>query len=319
MWPDVVLPLVYVLSSIRPCQSGRRLNIFVRHFEPLSYDHRPVHNSHMRAKRSISNDNHVHVRFYAHNRDFHLRLTPDTTAFHKNLTVRRVTEGDIGVDLGHIYTGKVVGDTSSFVYGALHDGIFEGGIDTSNGSYYVESAAKYFEYPTSFHSVLYSASDVEYPHGGTRFCGLYGNTERWMNEVLQERSQRRSAERLHKPRQHPRLGRRLHSIEDSTAPTIDSWYSEGHVNETRRAGEISRRVCNLEIVIDHLLHSKFLQPDDNRRRTEERLTALVAALITRVNHIYRSTSFDDIEDISFVVQSIKINDSSNCIGGKGSQ
>ncbi|XP_064463786.1 disintegrin and metalloproteinase domain-containing protein 10-like [Ornithodoros turicata] len=309
----VLLYLLSVFSCILPSQSGRRLNIFVRHFEPLTYDHRPVHSNHIRAKRSLSNDNHVHVRFSAHNRDFHLRLTPDTTAFHKNLTVQTATEGDLLVDMGHIYTGKVAGDPSSFVYGALHDGIFEGGIDTSNGSYYVELATKYFEHPTSFHSVLYSAGDVEYPHGGTSFCGLSGNKESLMDELEEESQQRRTE---HSRDLHRRIGRRLHTSEDYGDHASDGWYPEGYANETRRAGKISRRVCNLEIVIDHLLYTKFSRPDGNRRRTEERLTGLVASLVTRVNRIFRSTNFNGIEDISFVVQNIKINDTSDCVGAK---
>lgn len=77
------------------------------------------------------------------------------------------------------------------MYGALHDGIFEGGIETIWGRFYVEAATKYFNHTTPFHSVLYSAEDVRFPaydqnHAEQQgWCGVRGDTERWMNSVLE--------------------------------------------------------------------------------------------------------------------------------------
>lgn len=82
------------------------------------------------------------------------------------------------------------------MYGALHNGIFEGGIETRWGHFYVESAKKYFDHPTPFHSVFYSTKDVHYPSHGPNgaeqhaWCGVRGDTERRMNSVLE-------AQRLH--------------------------------------------------------------------------------------------------------------------------
>lgn len=77
------------------------------------------------------------------------------------------------------------------MYGALQDGIFEGNIRTTNDNLYVERASKYFDRTVPFHSILYSAEDVELPRPSDgnalpqRWCGLHGRTEEWMNTVLQ--------------------------------------------------------------------------------------------------------------------------------------
>lgn len=84
------------------------------------------------------------------------------------------------------------GDTSSYVYGSLDRGIFEGSIRTENDNFYVERASKYFNGTVPFQSVFYSAADVEFPNKPSttenaqpsRWCGLYGHREIWMNRVL---------------------------------------------------------------------------------------------------------------------------------------
>ncbi|EEC06974.1 kuzbanian, putative, partial [Ixodes scapularis] len=139
------IPVELIFSSVR-----RRLNLFVEHFEPLSYRPVDVHRSHLRAKRSISSGKHVYLQFRGHN---------------------------------------------SYVYGALLDGVFEGGIETRWGHFYVDRAAKHFNHLTAFHSVLYSAADVKFPAAGKsphRWCGVTGETERWMNKVVEAQSRRQA-------------------------------------------------------------------------------------------------------------------------------
>ncbi|CAN7984026.1 unnamed protein product, partial [Ixodes hexagonus] len=107
--------------------------------------------------------------------------------------------------------------------------------------------------------------------------------------------------------------------EDATDATADYYDSQGRgagaVNKTmRRALDISRRVCNLEVNIDHTLFQKYYVPDEDAALTRERLTDLISVHVQRANSIYGATNFGGIEDISFVVQSIKINDTSHCLG-----
>ncbi|KAH7964098.1 hypothetical protein HPB51_027662 [Rhipicephalus microplus] len=74
-----------------------------------------------------------------------------------------------------------VGDPSSRVYGGLHDGVFEGSIQSRWGRFYVEGAHKFFARRTPFHSVMYAAKDARIPDAG--WCGVNSETTRWMQEL----------------------------------------------------------------------------------------------------------------------------------------
>ncbi|XP_064471133.1 disintegrin and metalloproteinase domain-containing protein 10-like isoform X2 [Ornithodoros turicata] len=318
--------LVFVcFSAVR----ARRLNRFIRHFEPLLYDHEEVHASHIRAKRSTAAKNNVHIAFRAHNRDFHLRLTADSSIFHEDLVVETATRRVFEADTSHIYTGRVVGDSGSHVYGSLHDGVFEGGIHTRNGSYYAESARKYFEKQMPFKSVIYSATDAEFPRnnktGSARLCGLYGRTEAWMDNVLRSQS-------FHK-KHGPHNGERRRLKRDTQDPDIRSErigsvvgdrrdnartlpLKQWNGNATARRALVSRRVCNMRLSIDHHLYGyfAFLQPDE--QHIIKQITALIASHVARANEIYGGTNFGGVQNISFVVQRIVINNTRSCVGGK---
>lgn len=63
------------------------------------------------------------------------------------------------------------GDPSSTVFGSIIDGVFEGKIMSTMGSFYVEKARHYFPphqqqdaSNQSFHSVIYNENDVEDPY-----------------------------------------------------------------------------------------------------------------------------------------------------------
>ncbi|XP_042147854.1 disintegrin and metalloproteinase domain-containing protein 10-like [Ixodes scapularis] len=223
---------------------------------------------------------------------------------------------------------RAICESGSQVYGALRRGVFEGSIHTAGDDFYVERASNYFNGSAPFHSVLYSARDVQFPPpegtGGSQrrrqWCGLYGHRERWMNRVLDSFGKRKVGEADTK---HRYIGRRLHGTlpeaeeeEDTTdVDQSDSSPERGAVNETkRRSLDISRRVCNLQVNIDHTLFQKFYDHDEDPTLTRERLADLIVAHVRRANIIYGATNFGGIEDISFVVQSIKMNDTSHCLG-----
>jgi len=66
---------------------GKRLNEYISHYETLSYDAKHLHAVHSRAKRSIGEDQHVHLKFSAHGKRFHLRLKRDLETFSDNIEV----------------------------------------------------------------------------------------------------------------------------------------------------------------------------------------------------------------------------------------
>ena len=73
-----------------------------------------------------------------------------------------------------------------------------------------------------------------------------------------------------------------------------------------------KRACSLYIQTDTYLwdHIKKNEPSDAKAREE--IASLVAQHIKAVNHIYETSVFKDIYGLKFIVQRLKINDSSAC-------
>jgi len=76
--------LLYFLSIIT---GHERLNEYISHYETLNYDHEHIRASHNRARRSVTKDHYVHLKFASHGRDFHLRLKRDLNTFSNKLDV----------------------------------------------------------------------------------------------------------------------------------------------------------------------------------------------------------------------------------------
>ncbi|KAL9927282.1 zinc-dependent metalloprotease kuz isoform 2-T11 [Glossina fuscipes fuscipes] len=128
-----------------------RLNEYISHYETLNYDHQHIRASHHRARRSVTKDHYVHLKFQAHGRDFHLRLKRDLYTFSDKLEIIDNNNGPLDVATDHIYDGQVIGDRNSYVFGSILDGVFEGKIITERDAYYVEHAKRYF--PQNFTQV----------------------------------------------------------------------------------------------------------------------------------------------------------------------
>ncbi|XP_004530918.1 uncharacterized protein LOC101455868 isoform X2 [Ceratitis capitata] len=130
-------------------RAHRRLNEYISHYEELNYDHKHIHTSHNRAKRSVTKDHHVDLKFSAHGRHFHLRLKRDLNTFSDKLEFYDSNNLPLDVATDHIYEGEVIGDRNSYVFGSILDGVFEGKIITERDAYYVEHAKRYFPTTTT--------------------------------------------------------------------------------------------------------------------------------------------------------------------------
>ena len=89
--------------------AARRLNDYIRHYESLSYPTHEVHRNHLRAKRSVTRDNAVTVKFRSHGREFRLRLKRDLSTFSDNLVIEGPSGKEEDLDTSHIYQGHLVG------------------------------------------------------------------------------------------------------------------------------------------------------------------------------------------------------------------
>lgn len=90
--------------------AASRLNEYIRHFEALNYPTHELHRSHLRAKRSVTRDNTVSLKFNAHGKDFHLRLKRDLSTFSDNLLIEGPSGQEENLDTSHIYEGHLEGN-----------------------------------------------------------------------------------------------------------------------------------------------------------------------------------------------------------------
>lgn len=171
---------------------ARRLNEYIRHFEPLSYDTEQLHRNHLRAKRSTDLETSIVLKFRAHNRDFRLRLKRDVSAFSDDLVVVGPLGTPEDLDTSHIYRGHLLGEPKSHAFGSITNGIFHGKIvSPRDGAWFVEKAHYYFpphEVNNSLHSVIYHEKDVLDPYahkrdGDATGCGVNEKTLEWMERI----------------------------------------------------------------------------------------------------------------------------------------
>ncbi|XP_050319358.1 uncharacterized protein LOC126752527 isoform X1 [Bactrocera neohumeralis] len=149
----------------------RRLNEYISHYEVLNYDHEHIRTSHNRARRSVTKDHHVDLKFSAHGRHFHLRLKRDLNTFSDKLEFYDSNNLPLDVSTDHIYEGEVIGDRNSYVFGSILDGVFEGKIITERDAYYVEHAKRYF--PTTTNATTAAADGAQMPLAQRRVAEQY--------------------------------------------------------------------------------------------------------------------------------------------------
>ncbi|XP_003425500.1 disintegrin and metalloproteinase domain-containing protein 10 isoform X2 [Nasonia vitripennis] len=345
MFPDSCGFVLFLLLLVPCIESARRLNEYIRHYEPLTYDAGEVHRNHLRAKRSATRDNAITLKFRAHGRDFRLRLKRDLSTFSDNLVIIGPTSQREDLDISHIYEGHLIGEPGSHVFGSLSDGIFHGKIvSPRDGAWYVEKSHYYFaphERNETRHSVIYHEDDVEDPYesirtGDSKGCGITDEVMEWM-ERLQNSAE---PETPAPPPPPPPPTTTTTTIEENRrrhrrdAPHWSASAAETPVHKYSREAnfvdELTNRVkairpiddpkkkntCSLFIQTDPLIWRHiFEQLNHDEDKTREEILSLIAHHVTAVNYIYRDTKFDgkiEHRDIKFEVQRIKIDDDSAC-------
>ncbi|KAI4478259.1 hypothetical protein M0802_014560, partial [Mischocyttarus mexicanus] len=308
-----------------------RLNEYIRHYEPLSYPTEEVHRGHLRAKRSVTRDNSVTLKFRSHNRDFHIRLKRDLKTFSNNLVIEGPTGRQEELDTSHIYEGHLLGESGSYVFGSVTDGVFHGKIVSPRaGAWYVERAHYYFpphEINDTLHSVIYHENDIGDPYsevrqGDSSGCGINEQIIEWMDKI-------QNSGEYDAPIPIPTKLKK-----DDKAKVVEPWNggnqeTPGHkytreANEpihrrTRRATRLKEdknTTCSLFIQTDPLIWRHISeQLHHDAEKTKEEILSLIAHHVTAVNYIYRDTKFDgrvEHRNIKFEVQRIKIDDDTAC-------
>nr|XP_020461326.1 disintegrin and metalloproteinase domain-containing protein 10 isoform X1 [Monopterus albus] len=257
---------------------GNSLNKYIRHYEGLSYDTEALHNSHQRAKRSLSpEDGTVHLDFHAHGRQFNLRMKRDKTIFSPDLIIE-VSGEESPIDTSHIYSGELFGEKGTLTHGSVVDGRFEGFIKTHQGTYYVEPSERYLQDKNvPFHSVIYHEDDINFPH-------KYGSEGGCADHSVFERMKKYQASAVEEPVK-------------GVSSVLEEESSHGPV-VLRRKREV-KNTCQLFIQTDHFFFKYY--------GTREAVIAQISSHVKAIDSIYQATDFMGIRNISFMVKRIKIN------------
>lgn len=343
---SIILSVVLFVST----NVAGDLSEFVGHFEPLSYGISQSFSS--RAKRDTNDDDDsqvleplptplaemrseedVEINFRALGRDFRLRLRPDASSiFSNDLQIEGPEGAPLNVNLNHIYSGHLHDVPGSQVFGSVVDGVFDGKILTPNGTFYVEKSVKYFKPKESnstrksfTHSVIYSADEVKHPLlnkslGSGCASNLDNHVTQWMQSVStshisdssnKEQRVKRSPDGYSRPsRQNENIW--VRNAQSRISPHKDFPHHLSVPNLNPPSSTIKKRACSLYIQTDTYLWDHIRKDVDDDSKAREEIASLVAQHIKAVNHIYENSDFNGIRGLKFIVQRLKINDSSSC-------
>lgn len=280
-----VLMLLWILLVLPSfiCHADR-LNEYIKHYETLNYETKDIHRAHLRAKRSVTKDNTVHLSFNAHNREFRLRLKRDLHIFSDKLQVIHDNKGPVDADTSHIYRGHLLGEPGSEVFGSIIDGVFEGKIMSPKGNYYVEKVRHYKPHlkehlnnDSSIHSIIYHEDHVEDPYahlrqGHSAGCGINDDTIQWMHQIQNSaveendpddipvvaKPARKLTKKFYKKLKRPKvINEESVNYEESNINKYSKEANEGHGMGSRhkRASRINenKNTCSLYIQTDPLI------------------------------------------------------------------
>ncbi|XP_074094703.1 zinc-dependent metalloprotease kuz isoform X5 [Cotesia typhae] len=317
--------IIYLIFFIPCIESIRHLNEYIRHYEPLSYPTEKIHQSHLRSKRSVVHNNVVNIHFNAHSRDFHIRLKRDLSTFSDNLVIEGPSGEIEDMDTSHIYEGHLVGESNSYVFGSISDGVFHGKIvSPHSGAWYIERAHYYFPHHAineSLHSVMYHENDVIDPYanirnGDSSGCGITEEVAEWMSKVQNSAEIFPYQSSSSIPHKNFTINNNINTGSSRAWESPSHKYTKeanilNHRRTTRatRPKEENRNTCSLFIQTDPFIWrhiSEHLQRD--AEKTREEILSLIAHHVTAVNYIYRDTRFDgksEHRNIKFEVQRIK--------------
>ncbi|CDW56439.1 disintegrin family protein [Trichuris trichiura] len=232
-------------------------------------------------------------------RELRLRLKRDTSAFSSDHVLDGHDRyGASSPDLSFLYEGHVEGDPSSYVYGSILDGVFDGHVHTGD-----DDDIDYSKIRIKRDLIAQAPS-----------CGLRGRTAEWMKQV------QRSA---------------IDVADTSTRTTTVRPHDRQPLMETRRAepwrmympegGSVQRGRRNADKLYDVRTCTVYMQADQklwqfvyshegqrDEERTRNEILSLFNNHIKAVNAIYENTNFNGISGINFVVQRTTIFDNRSC-------
>lgn len=305
MW---ILSGLLFVCFMAPCFTEMRpLDDYIKHYEKLSYDTRSLHNRHMRTKRS-SGTTPLELKFKAHNRDFHLRLTPSTSLFTKSFTSTHNNGTLDPVDISFIYDGTVVGEPGSHVHGAVILGIFRGTVRIPDDTvYHIEPAYRFYGLKEAeklpYHSVIYRDEHVDIdPFRHKREadfdagrCALDKYRD-WM---------------VHQTEAEVNIRNKRSYYSYKEAMQHNKYSAENNMFESRDKREVGscsmgvKNTCILYMRSDPTLFNKFKADLNNEVAARDEILSFFASHVSALNEIYVRTKFQPLRGTAPCFQGIQ--------------
>lgn len=305
MW--ILAGLLFICFTA-PCLTEMRpLDDYIKHYEELSYDTRSLHNRHLRTKRS-SGSRPLELKFQAHNRDFHLRLTPSTSLFTKSFTSTHNNGTLDPVDISFIYDGSVVGEPGSHVHGAVILGIFRGTVRIPDDTvYHIEPAYRFYGLKEAqklpYHSVIYKEEHVDVDpfrhkreadlHAGRCALDKYRDWMVHQTEAEVNIRNKRSYYSYKETMQHNKYSAESNRFES---------------RDKREVGSCSMRIkstCILYMRSDPTLFNKFKADLNNEVAARDEILSFFASHVSALNEIYGRTKFKPLQRTTPCFQGIQ--------------
>ncbi|XP_013383117.1 ADAM 17-like protease isoform X2 [Lingula anatina] len=242
--------------------------------------------SHVIHRRSLHTQtpSHREVAFSALGRRFHLflqsqrgLLSPGFQAYAVDGAGKKKT---ISVDPDEVYSGYVEGEPDSSVLAYFEDKDLSATIKTPEDTYVIEPSWRHLSKSENYSMIAYRGSDMEkefnkeHPnHIGSQFCGAI--KEGWNDTDTNEEDADK---------------------DDDTA------------SRAKRQTTFTRRRCPLLLVADYKFYEEMGRGAEEEMGGLKRTTTYLIALIARVNHIYRNTSFDGLDDFGFEIKEVRVHE-----------
>ncbi len=169
------------------------------------------------------------------------------------------------------------GEVKSHVTGHVIDGVFDGVIQTQNGTFHVERSHKFFPSTQKFHSIIYHEDDAHSPDRASS-CGVKG-------KLLEELKWKAS-----------------HAVPlNDDKNTV---YGKDRYSRMKRQTINNNKICQIRVAADHLYLSSV------GRGSIVNTMSDIASLIASVQVIYRETDFtgDGVGGIQPVIVSLEVLD-----------
>eukprot|EP00051_Salpingoeca_urceolata_P032711 m.16996 g.16996 ORF g.16996 m.16996 type:complete len:900 (+) comp5367_c0_seq1:358-3057(+) len=272
----------------------RRLNQFIEHFEPLSFDREELHARH---RRTLPDDQ-LSLHINTHGRELELVLKQSAKKiFTPNFKVKvhhgngRIEFHDL--DQSVFYRGHIQGQRiGSDVRAVIHEGLFSGLVHSAEDRLYIEPASEFFSEPVPFTHVAYSSAHLVFnlteAHERKFEGGAY-------QRMLDQQRGLLGSEAL---TAHFEQKRRHRLPTATTTPQADG---PARARSRRAYNPAQHTTCELAMVADHLYFAADGQ--GSVVTTSNKLIAHMEA----ANTIYKNTAFTGVSGgAQFALQKIQV-------------